>query len=66
MARRKPMQARGGEYFTNYAKTRGLHMTPMHIAGQPACCVNAEAKEGAGAQGLCRGAEVEGRQGGWN
>lgn len=51
IARRKPMQARGGEYFINYAKTRGLHMTPMNLEGQPALWVNAEGDEGVGAPG---------------
>jgi len=51
VARRKPMQARGGEYFTNYAKTRGLQMTPMNLEGRPALWVNTEADEGAGAPG---------------
>lgn len=49
VARRKPMQARGGEYFTNYAKTQGLRMTPMSLEGRPALWVNTEADEGAGA-----------------
>jgi RNA polymerase sigma-70 factor (ECF subfamily) len=52
VARRKPMQARGGEYFTNYeAKTHGLHMTPMNVEGRTALWVNAEGDEGAGAPG---------------
>jgi RNA polymerase sigma-70 factor (ECF subfamily) len=51
VARRKPMQARGGEYFTNYAKTRGLFMTPMNLEGRPALWVDASAEEGVGAPG---------------
>jgi RNA polymerase sigma-70 factor (ECF subfamily) len=51
VARRKPMQARGGEYFTNYAKTHGLHMTPINVEGRPGLWVNAEGDEGAGAPG---------------
>ncbi len=51
VARRKPMQARGGEYFTNYAKTRGLHLTPLNLEGRPALWVDTEGDEGAGAQG---------------
>jgi RNA polymerase sigma-70 factor (ECF subfamily) len=51
VARRKPMQGRGGEYFTNYAKTRGLHMMPMNVEGRPALWVDTEADEGPGAQG---------------
>jgi RNA polymerase sigma-70 factor (ECF subfamily) len=51
VARRKPMQARGGEHFTNYAKTHGLHVTPMNVEGRPALWVHAEGDEGPGAQG---------------
>jgi RNA polymerase sigma-70 factor, ECF subfamily len=51
VARRKPMQARGGEYFTNYAKTQGLRMTPLSIDGRPAVWVDTEADEGPGAPG---------------
>jgi RNA polymerase sigma-70 factor (ECF subfamily) len=52
VARRKPMQGRGGEYFTNYAaKTRGLRMTPMNVEGRPGLWVDTEADEGAGAPG---------------
>ena len=51
VARRKPMQGRGGEYFTNYAKTQGLHMTPMNLEGRPALWVDARADEGAAAPG---------------
>ena len=52
VARRKPMQARGGEYFTNYAtKTHGLRTTPMNIDGRPGLWVDTEADEGAGAPG---------------
>jgi RNA polymerase sigma-70 factor (ECF subfamily) len=51
VARRKPMQARGGEYFTNYAKTHGLRMTPMNVEGRPGLWVDTEADEGAGAPG---------------
>lgn len=45
------MQARGGEYFSNYAKTRGLRMTPMNVEGRPGLWVDTEADEGAGAPG---------------
>lgn len=63
VARRKPMQGRGGEYFTNYAKTRGLRMSPLNVEGRPALWVNTEADEGAGAQGYvivlgCRDGKV--------
>lgn len=52
VARRKPMQGRGGEYFTNYAaKTRGLRMTPMNVEGRPGLWVDTEADEGVGAPG---------------
>jgi RNA polymerase sigma-70 factor, ECF subfamily len=52
VARRKPMQARGGEYFTNYAaKTHGLRMMPMNVEGRPGLWVDTEADEGAGAPG---------------
>lgn len=52
VARRKPMQARGGEYFTNYAaKTYGLRMTPINLEGRPGLWVDTEADEGAGAPG---------------
>lgn len=52
VARRKPMQARGGEYFTNYAaKTYGLRMTPINVEGRPGLWVDTEADEGAGAPG---------------
>jgi RNA polymerase sigma-70 factor, ECF subfamily len=51
VARRKPMQARGGEYFANYAaKTQGLRMTPINLEGRPALWVATEADEGPGAQ----------------
>lgn len=52
VARRKPMQARGGEYFTNYeAKTQGLRMTSINVEGRPGLWVDTEADEGAGALG---------------
>ena len=51
VARRKPMQERGGGYFTNYARTQGLHMRPMNLEGRPALWVDAQADEGAGAPG---------------
>lgn len=52
VARRKPMQAGGGEYFTNYAaKTHGPHMTPRNIEGRPGLWMNAEGDEGPGAAG---------------
>jgi len=52
VARRKPMQARGGEYFTNYeAKTYGLRLTPMNVEGRPGMWVDTEADEGVGAPG---------------
>jgi RNA polymerase sigma-70 factor (ECF subfamily) len=50
VGRRKPrMVERGGEYFTNYARTQGLVMTPFVIDGRPAQWVHTEAGEGAGA-----------------
>ncbi|MEP6826313.1 MAG: RNA polymerase sigma factor, partial [Ramlibacter sp.] len=50
--RRKPMQARGGEYFSNYAaKTHGLRMTPINVEGLPGLWVDTEGDEGAGAPG---------------
>jgi RNA polymerase sigma-70 factor (ECF subfamily) len=65
VARRKPMQGRGGENFANYAKTRGLHMTPINVEGRPALWVNTEADEGAGAPGYvvaleCKDGNVSG------
>jgi RNA polymerase sigma-70 factor (ECF subfamily) len=51
VARRKPTQGRGGEYFTNYARTQGLHMTPMNLEGRPALWVSAQAGEAAGEPG---------------
>jgi RNA polymerase sigma-70 factor (ECF subfamily) len=48
---RKPMQARGGEYFTNYAKTQGLRMTPMNLEGRAALRIDTSVDEGAGAPG---------------
>ncbi len=52
VARRKPMHASGGEYFTNYAaKTHGLRMTPINVEGRPGLLVDTEADEGAGAPG---------------
>jgi RNA polymerase sigma-70 factor, ECF subfamily len=51
VGRRKPMQAADGGYFTNYAKTHGLRMTPINLEGRPALWVNAEGDEGAGAPG---------------
>jgi RNA polymerase sigma-70 factor (ECF subfamily) len=50
VGRRKPWTLeRGGEYLTNYAKTRGLVMTPLLVEGRPALWVNPDADEGAGA-----------------
>ncbi len=51
VARRKPMIGRGGEYFTNYAETQGLRMTPIVLKGRPALWVDTEGDEGAGALG---------------
>ncbi|HEX3141897.1 MAG TPA: RNA polymerase sigma factor, partial [Rhizobacter sp.] len=51
VARRKPVQVRGGEYFSNYAKVHGLRMSPMNLEGRPALWVDAQAGEGAGAPG---------------
>jgi RNA polymerase sigma-70 factor (ECF subfamily) len=52
VGRRKPWNmGRGGEYFTNYARTRALHMAPTQVDGRPAIWVDAEADEGAGAPG---------------
>jgi RNA polymerase sigma-70 factor (ECF subfamily) len=49
VARRKPMQARGGEYFTRYAQTSGLLVTPTLVEGRPAVWVDPAADEGPGA-----------------
>jgi len=51
VARRKPMSMRGGEYFTNYARTQGLRMTPIDREGRPALWVDTEGAEGPGAPG---------------
>jgi RNA polymerase sigma-70 factor (ECF subfamily) len=52
VARRKPMQARGGEYFTRYAEaTRALVATPMNLDGRPALWVDVARDEGPEAQG---------------
>ena len=51
VARRKPMSMRGGEYFTNYARTQGLRMTPIDWEGRPALWVDTEGAEGPGAPG---------------
>ena len=52
VARRKPMQTRDGEYFTNYAaKTDGLRMSPINVEGHPALWVDTQGDEGAGAPG---------------
>lgn len=52
VARRKPIQAHGGEYFTNYAaKTHGLRMTPINVEGRPGLWVDTEGDEGDGALG---------------
>jgi RNA polymerase sigma-70 factor (ECF subfamily) len=51
VARRKPMQMRGGEYFTRYAETHGLRMTPMSVAGRPGLWVDVEGDQGLGALG---------------
>jgi RNA polymerase sigma-70 factor (ECF subfamily) len=40
---------RGGEYFTNYARTQGLVITPLAIEGHPALWVRTDASEGSGA-----------------
>lgn len=49
VARRKPrLVTRGGEYFTNYARTQGLAMTPLIVEGQPALRVRTEISGGAG------------------
>jgi hypothetical protein len=47
VARRKPMQRRGGEYFTKY-QMHGLHITPANVYGRPALWANTEVNEGAG------------------
>jgi RNA polymerase sigma-70 factor (ECF subfamily) len=47
--RKARMVERGGEYFTNYARTRGLVMTPLVIEGQPALWMRTEGDEGPGA-----------------
>jgi RNA polymerase sigma-70 factor, ECF subfamily len=49
VGRRKPMQGRGGEYFTNYARTQGLAITPAMVEGRPALWVRTEGGEGPGA-----------------
>jgi len=50
VGRRKPrLVERGGEYFTNYARTQGLAMAPLIVEGQPALWVRTEISEGAGA-----------------
>jgi RNA polymerase sigma-70 factor, ECF subfamily len=51
VARRKAMSMRGGEYYTNYARTQGLRMTPIDWEGRPALWVDTEGAEGPGAQG---------------
>jgi len=52
VARRKPRQVeRGGEYFSNYARTKALHMAPTQLEGRPALWMDTQADEGAGAQG---------------
>jgi RNA polymerase sigma-70 factor, ECF subfamily len=51
VARRKPMPMGGGEYFTNYARTQGLRMTPIEVEGKPAVWVDTTAAEGADAPG---------------
>jgi RNA polymerase sigma-70 factor (ECF subfamily) len=52
VARRKPwMMPRDGAYFTNYARTRDLRMTPMTLEGRPALWVDTQASEGVGAPG---------------
>jgi RNA polymerase sigma-70 factor (ECF subfamily) len=58
VARRKPAQQRGGGYFTNYARTPGLLMTPMNLEGRPALWVDAQAGEGAGAPGYAIVVEI--------
>jgi RNA polymerase sigma-70 factor (ECF subfamily) len=47
--RKARLVERGGEYFTNYARTQGLAMTPFVVDRQPALWVRTEAGEGAGA-----------------
>jgi len=52
VARRKPMQASNGEYFTNYAaKTDGLRVRPVNVEGRPALWVDTQGDEGAGSPG---------------
>jgi RNA polymerase sigma-70 factor (ECF subfamily) len=51
VARRKPMPARGGEYFTNYAKLQGLRVAPANIEGMPALWVDVTGQEGPGHPG---------------
>ncbi|MBG9389009.1 sigma-70 family RNA polymerase sigma factor [Caenimonas aquaedulcis] len=51
VARRKPMQMRDGEYFSRYAMTQGLRVTPMNVEGRPGLWVDTQAEEGAGAPG---------------
>jgi RNA polymerase sigma-70 factor (ECF subfamily) len=40
---------RGGEYFTNYARTQGLVIAPLVVEGRPALWVRTDASEGSGA-----------------
>jgi RNA polymerase sigma-70 factor (ECF subfamily) len=52
VARRKPFDMQGGEYFSNYAaKTHGLRLSVIEVDGRPALWVDTEADEGAGAPG---------------
>jgi RNA polymerase sigma-70 factor, ECF subfamily len=60
VARRKPMAARGGDYFCNYSLIQGLRMIPMNLEGRPALWVDAQAGEGVGAPGYAVVLKIDG------
>jgi RNA polymerase sigma-70 factor (ECF subfamily) len=63
VGRRKPrLVERGGEYFSNYARTQGLVMTSMIVDGHPALCVRTEDGEGPGAPPYLVVLRIEGGQ----
>ena len=51
VARRKPLVARGGEYFSNYARLHGVRATPGNVEGHPALWMDVQGEEGPGAIG---------------
>jgi len=51
VARRKPMPARRGEYFTNYGRLQGLRVDAVNVDGLPALWVDVGGAEGLGAPG---------------